>query len=95
MYIEVTRSMFHDQFHAYGRIDNFSYEARNVLYDYYTEFEDDYGEKIELDVIEICCTWSQYTEDELMTEFDMTPNDLRDETNVLDVSDGSYLVQAF
>ena len=97
MYIEVTRSMFHDQFHAYGRINDFSYEARNILYDHYTDMEEDYGEKKELDVIEICCDWGQYTEEELMTEYNMSPEELcaSEEMLVLYVPDGSYLVRSF
>ena len=89
MIIKVTRSMFHDQFHAYGRINNFSYEARNVLYDYYEELEEDIGENIELDVIAICCDWTECSEEEIHLD------EARENTTVLDVPGNSYLVLAF
>ena len=95
MYIEVTRSMFHDQFHAYGRINDFSYEARDILYNIYNEAEMGVGVPIELDVIAICCDWGEYTEEEIKREYDMSIDELRDNTMVLDVPGGSYLVQAF
>ena len=49
------------------RPDNFSYEGLKALYDYLEEFEDDTGEKIELDVIALCC---DYTEYENLKEFE-------------------------
>jgi hypothetical protein len=42
------------------RPDNFSYEGLAVLFDYFEELEESMGEEIELDVIAICC---DYTED--------------------------------
>ena len=58
----VNNSAFHDAFVSYGRTDNFSYEARDMLFDYFESIERDTGEEIELDVIAICC---EYTEDSL------------------------------
>ena len=58
----VNNSAFHDAFVSYGRTDNFSYEARDMLFDYFEELESDTGEEIELDVIAICC---DYREDSL------------------------------
>ena len=58
----VNNSAFHDAFVSYGRTDNFSYEARDMLFDYFEELESDTGEEMELDVIAICC---EYTEDSL------------------------------
>lgn len=47
---------FKDEFERYDRGDNFSDEALEELYNYY----DDLGEPYELDVIEICCNWTEY-----------------------------------
>ena len=58
----VNNTAFHDAFINYGRTDNFSYEARDMLFDYFESIESDTGEEIELDVIAICC---EYTEDSL------------------------------
>ena len=41
------------------RPDNFSYEGLGVLYDYLTDYEDSTGEELELDVIAICCDFSE------------------------------------
>ena len=55
MYITVDQPTFVNQFEAYGRADQFSYEALEALFEYYDEIED-----FELDVIAICCDWSKY-----------------------------------
>lgn len=42
------------------RPNNFSYEALGLLFAYFEELEEGMGEEVELDVIAICC---EYTED--------------------------------
>ena len=54
----VNFSAFVDAFHAYNRYDQFGYEALQVLFDYFEEYEDSCGTEIELDVIAICCEYS-------------------------------------
>ena len=44
------------------RPDNFSYEGLSLLWDYFEQYEEDTGEEIELDVIAICC---EYSEDDI------------------------------
>ena len=41
------------------RPENFSYEGLKALYDYLDELSEDIGEPIELDVIAICCEYSE------------------------------------
>lgn len=41
------------------RPDNFSYTGLETLFDYLTDLEADIGEEIELDVIAICCDYSE------------------------------------
>jgi hypothetical protein len=43
------------------RPDNFSYEGLGLLFDYLDELSDDVGEPVELDVIAICCDYSEDT----------------------------------
>jgi hypothetical protein len=57
----VNKSAFHDAFIAYGRGDQFSYKGRAALYDYLTELEDDIGQEIELDVVALCCDYSEHS----------------------------------
>jgi hypothetical protein len=56
----VTFSEFRDSFQKI-RPDNFSYQGQRKLFDYFEEFEQSTGEEIELDVIAICCDFSEDT----------------------------------
>ena len=74
MYIQVNESMFHDQFFAHDRQDNFSYSARSMLFDYLTEAEDngDNSESgLELDIIGICCDFAESTVDQFINDYSM------------------------
>ena len=53
---------FERAFKGYGREDNFSYEGLRALFDYLEQYEEDCDQEIELDVIAICC---EYTEDSI------------------------------
>lgn len=98
---------FLDAFRNYGRADQFSRAGLLALFDYLEE--NDGGEEIELDVIGLCCEYSEYsTALEAAKEygFDLdaeneedTPEDaalswLRDETTVIEF-DGGVIVGAF
>ena len=41
------------------RPDNFSYQGLRILFKYFEEYEDSSGEVIEMDVIAICCDFSE------------------------------------
>jgi hypothetical protein len=41
------------------RPNNFTYEGLKVLFDYFEEYENDAGEEVELDVIAMCCEFSE------------------------------------
>jgi len=56
----ITRHSFQDAFHEMGRGDQFSYRGLLALYDWLVEYEDSAGSQIELDVISICCEYSEY-----------------------------------
>lgn len=86
------------EFEAYNRGDNFSYCACDALVEYFNEFD----ENIELSVIGICCDFSEYTEDELVREYDgygKTAEEIAeaiaDETWIVTLENGNYLLQAF
>ena len=42
------------------RPNQFSYNGLKALFNWFEELEEDTGEGIELDVIAICCEWSEY-----------------------------------
>lgn len=64
---------FRDAFQAI-RPDNFSYEGLGALYEYLEELSEDIGDDIELDVIAICCDYTEYSEDAAREEFDIDPD---------------------
>jgi hypothetical protein len=71
----VSKSNFHDAFRRADRTDNFSYEALDLLFDYFEEMEADTGEEIELDVIAICCEYEENDLDNIIGQYDELEDD--------------------
>lgn len=106
----ITFCDFTDAFRDAGRADDFSYDALRVLFDYLEDFEDDTGEEYELDVVALCCDWTEYpdaveaaselTDWEPDEDLDDEDNDedaldyLRTQTTVIEFN-GGLLVAAF
>ena len=65
----VTKSEFTAAFHNANRGDNFSHAGLCALYGYLTELESDIGEEYELDVIALCCDFSEYSVAELREQW--------------------------
>lgn len=59
MYINVNFSQFCDSFFGSYK-DNFSYEGKRALFDYLEGYEDDTGEDSELDIVALCCDYSEH-----------------------------------
>ena len=78
----INEYQFRDAFMSI-RPDNFSYEGLGVLFDYLEQLGDDIGEEIELDVIAICCDYSEMSYDDIVDEYirhdDTAWEDIRDE----------------
>ena len=81
------------------RPDQFSYQGLGALFDYFEEIEDSIGEEIELDVIGICC---EYTEYEDLSEFQedygkeyKTIEDIEEQTTVIPVFGDSFIIEQF
>lgn len=101
MYIEVTFSVFCDQFQRMDRGNQFTYEGKKTLFRYLDEIDE---EKTELDVIALCCDWAEYTEEELMKEYNRDGEHedfsslkewINDRTTMLETEGDSFLVMAF
>lgn len=60
IYSIVTESDFQDAFRRMGRADQFSYAALAALYRHLGEMAEDLGYPIELDIIGLCCEWSEW-----------------------------------
>lgn len=93
-----TGDQLQKEFENFGRWGQFTPTAFDALADYFSEFE----EKIELDVVAICCDFSEYTEDELVREYDSygetaeeIAEAIADETWVIELKNGNYLLQIF
>lgn len=52
-----------------GRKDQFSHEGLKVLFDYHEDYEEQTGEELELDVIAICCGYSEDDPDEIISNY--------------------------
>lgn len=61
MYQNINWHNFQDAFQSI-RPNNFSYEGLRALFDYLEQLEEDTGEEIELDVIALCCEYSEIEE---------------------------------
>jgi hypothetical protein len=98
IYTTVNNSQIHDEFHAYNRADQFSYEAREALFEHLEQLSEDIGEPIELDVIALCCEWTEYSWiGEVIDNYNHVQSieDLARYTQVIDLPNGALLVCDF
>lgn len=90
---------FIEEFKKYNREDAFSYQGKKALYNYLNDLSDDIGEPIELDVIALCCEFSEFTN---LEEFNDNYNlnldcieDINDYTIVIPINEESFIIQDF
>jgi hypothetical protein len=57
----VNFNAFVDAFRQCGREDSFTYNGKQALFDYLKGYEADCDTEIELDVIALCCEYSEYS----------------------------------
>jgi hypothetical protein len=53
-------NQFHDAFRDHNRLDNFTYDGLKALFEWIEELDDSCGTDTELDVIALCCEFSEY-----------------------------------
>lgn len=89
MYRRINFTDFCDAFKQYGRGDSFSYAGLKVLFDAFTESEESTGTAMELDVVAICCEWTEYPSmTEALNEYGLEfIEELLDSTIVLQTSE--------
>lgn len=73
-FVQAFEDMFRDK--------QFSRRALISLYEYFDQYEHDTGEQIELDVIAICCEYSEETAAEIAGQYSIDTEGL-DETDVV------------
>ena len=72
----VNQYQFEQAFRDCGRFggdnDNFSYEALQLLFNWFEEYEESSGGEVELDPIGICCEFVEMTKAELLEQYEIT-----------------------
>jgi hypothetical protein len=71
----VSRYDFERAFVDADRKENFSYEALGLLFAYFEELEEGMGEEVELDVIAICCDYTEDTVEGVARNYSIDLND--------------------
>ena len=87
---------FERAFVAAGRNNNFSYEGKRALFDYLEELEDCTGEELELDVVAICCDFSEETLQDVLDNYGLEDiEELQDNTWCVELDNGNVVYQAY
>ena len=90
---------FRRAFADYNRANQFSYEGLDALFDWLEELAEDTGTPYELDVIALCCEFTEYKNfEEIYDNYSNTEieniEDLRDHTSVIEFN-GGIIIQDF
>ena len=99
MIIKVDRELLIREFQDI-RPNDYSIGALNALFNYFEELEEDLGEEIELDVIAICCDFSEYKDlkefqDNYGTEY-KSLNAILEVTEVIEIpSTKGFIIKSF
>ena len=92
-------SDFRNAFEQYNRKEQFSYEALKALFNYLENYAQDTGEDVELDVIALCCEYTEYYDlDELQKSYPdiKSIEDLENHTTVIIMDNSeSFIIQNY
>ena len=98
MKLSVNMYDFERAFKRYER-DNFSYDGLKALFEYLEEYEDSTGEEVELDVIALCCEYTEYDSlneynDDYGTKYSEI-DAIQDDTTLIKIDDNSFIIQQY
>ena len=83
-------------FHDCGRGTQFTHEGLKALFEHLEDYEDATGEEIELDVIALCCDFSEYEGlySDLCVDYPdiRVMEDLHDNTTVIMIDDIRFII---
>ena len=82
---------FREAFRLAGRMDQFSYEGLEVLFDYLDNLSEDTGEPIELDVIALCCDYYESSIQELIDNYNIDVSDAEEDEDEIKAIVEEYL----
>ena len=89
---------FCDRFRDMNRNENFSYDGKRALFEYLEQYEEDTGEEIELDVIALCCDYTEYESLEAFNkEHDHADSieEIEERTQVIKIDDEAFIIQQY
>jgi len=90
MYQSINEYQFRDAFRSMGRGDQFTYEGLNILFNALEQYEIDNGQPFELDVIALCCDFSEDSEDIIRSSYSHM---LEDEDDIEDfLNDNTWVL---
>ena len=99
MKTSINLSDFRQAFVNYDRKDTFSYEGYEALFNELEEYEDSCDTEIELDVIVLCCEYTEYENlEELQGNYTdiESMEDLQNNTIVIDIPDTDrFIIQNY
>lgn len=72
MHQQINFNDFCNAFHDMDRDNQFSYEGKRALFEYLEAYEEDTGESLELDVIALCCDYTEASYEEIAEMYDLT-----------------------
>ncbi len=82
---------FREAFRLAGRMDQFSYEGLEVLFDYLENLSEDIGEPIELDVVGLCCEYYESSVQELINNYNIDVSDAEGDGDEIEFIVKEYL----
>ena len=65
------------------RPNNFSYEGLTILFDWIEQYEEDCETEVDFDPIGICCEFNESTVDEVMNDYDISDDAVRNCTDIV------------
>ena len=79
--------------------DNFSYDGLKALFEYLKEYGDGMGEEVELDVIALCCEYTEYDSlkeynDDYGTKYSEI-DAIQNDTTLIKIDDNSFIIQQY
>ena len=96
----ITESQFIDAFKSWDTYKNqFSYEGLKALFEWFEELENDIGEEMELDVVAICCDFTEYENlkqynNDYGKEYEGI-DEIADDTTLIKIDDERFIIQQY
>jgi len=96
----ITESQFINAFKSWDTYKNqFSYDGLKALFEWFEEYENDTGEEMELDVVAICCEFTEYESlKEYNEDYDKEYEEIEaisDDTTLIKIDDERFIIQQY